>query len=475
MKQVSFDELANFQPKQMEAMYAMASHKYILYGGAAGAGKSYWLRWMALRRILEFGMRGLKGVRVGIFCEDYPALKDRHLNRIMFEFPEYLGELNKTEHDYVLKPEYGGGVISFRNLNDPSRYLSSEFADEYVDEVTRNTRESFEFLITRLRWGDRSGGVTDNKFVAASNPGGVGHGWVKKLWVDRNFADEKFNPDEFCFVRAFYYDNKYLPASYGDQLSMMSDEKVRAYRDGDWSVFKGQFFTEWREGMIVDNWERQEDEMNDIRKARVICGLDYGYSKPSCVLWAREVNGVFYIFRELYGTHMTFEELAKAIILEGEPDIIYADPSIWSKKDSPNSGADKMIGEFGRKQIRLMPAINDRELGWGEVKGLMKSGNLKVFRNCRNLIRTIPNQVYVEDGKGVTGEDLDSDGEDHAADSLRYLCYTHKLTKKPPRFYSKEVAPKSDLEEVFAPRNQNNLTRPVYGISKTSGGLPKRQ
>lgn len=170
-ERIDINDLCHFTDKQKEASRLVKQHKYLLYGGAMGGGKSYFLRWKLIRMLLAFAARGFIGVTVGLFCEDYPALKDRHLSKVRFEFPEWLGEYNSADHNFILFPEFGGGMIAFRNLDDVSKYQSSEFAVIAVDELTKNTEEEFTILRTRLRWP----GVRNTRFIAATNPGGKGH------------------------------------------------------------------------------------------------------------------------------------------------------------------------------------------------------------------------------------------------------------------------------------------------------------
>src|SRR3990167_6831762 len=127
--EISFSELANFFPKQIEAASASRRFKFVLFGGSVGSGKSRWLRWMMVYWLMEYYAKyNIKGIRAGLFCEDYPSLNDRHLSKVKFEFPDWLGRFNEAKHEFTLAPEYGSGIIAFRNLDDPSKYLSVEFA-----------------------------------------------------------------------------------------------------------------------------------------------------------------------------------------------------------------------------------------------------------------------------------------------------------------------------------------------------------
>lgn len=454
-REIVFSKLANFQERQIEAKNALKLHKYQLYGGAASGGKSYYLRWISIYLLLYYRAKyGLTGVRVGLFCEDYPALKDRHISKLVYEFPDWLGTYNKQEHEFTLAPMYGSGVIAFRNLDDPSKYLSSEFAAILVDELTKNEREKFDFLVLRMRWP----GVEDPKFIAATNPGGIGHGWVKKLWIDQDFSEETFKPSDFCFVQAKYLDNKYIPEDYESQLDALPEAMRRAYKDGDWDVFAGQFFTEFRRAEHVIEPFSDDATWAWFNSLPSYCGLDYGYTNPSCVLWGKWHDDTLYIYRELYEKGLTYEQLSLKVQELENPQLVYADPSIWAKKDSPTSGADKM------KPLRLRQAMNDRVIGWNFLKQLLKTKKVKIFSTCVNLIRTIPYMVH--DERNV--EDLDTTAEDHAVDAWRYLAATHKNVKpqKEAIAYTTNIIldDQTDLDEVF---NQNNslgerLYRPSY-------------
>lgn len=442
---LSFKEIANFQPKQEEATKAVLSDKtYVFYGGAAGGGKSYWLRWMAVYLLCIYARDyKIKGIRIGLFCEDYPALNDRHLSRIQYEFPNWLGTYNQQMHEYRLADEYGGGVIAFRNLDDPSKYLSAEFAAIFVDELTKNERITFDFLNMRRRWP----GISNTKFVGASNPGGKGHGWVKKLWIDRDFRNEKFNPDDFVFIQAKAIDNKYLGIEYSEQLNTLPEQLRKAYKDGNWDIFAGQYFTEFdKEKHVVIPFSIPEG----WRKIR---GLDYGNVNPSGVLWiAIDYDGKAHVYREFYEKGHTYDSLAKRVkdITPNTEKIDYtmADTSMFARtEDTGKYGQDIMAENF----LEISPANKDRIAGWNLIREYLKNNMLVIFDTCVNLIRTLPAAVHNEPPKDV--EDLQKSDDDHLLDALRYALMSVPLTPKKENF--NPIPPNPYPNDKDAPWNKS--------------------
>jgi len=434
--EIKFSEIVNFTPKQLEANEAVKKYKYVLYGGAMGGGKSYWLRWELVRLLLYFWNKTkLKNITVGLFCEDYPALKDRHLSKVKFEFPDWLGTYYAQDHNFIIRSDWGGGILAFRNLDDVSKYQSAEFAAQGVDELTKNPKDVFDFLRTRLRWP----GIEDTKFIAGTNPGGIGHAWVKDMWLDHKFDENEKEQDKFYFIQAKATDNPHITQSYYQSLESLPEGLRKAFLEGDWDLFKGQYFSEWRREIhVCQPFQIPADWKKYI-------AIDYGFSAPSSVGWyAVSPDKIVYRYRELYITEQTFSDLTKLIIAmtpESE-NIRYwvADPSIWAKKgESVLSGAEIMQDTYreilGKRKLAdgeiptnrtllLLQGNNDRINGWRVVReylspfmqGEKLTAKLQVFSTCENFIRTFPTLIY----DPIKTEDLDTDGEDHPADELRY-------------------------------------------------------
>ena len=232
VEEKDFEDLANFFPKQREALEASKRFKFILYGGSVGSGKSRWLRWSCLYWLMRlFEETNQQGIRAGLFCEDYPSLNDRHLSKIKFEFPEWLGTYAEGKHEFTLGKEYGGGVLTLRNLDDVAKYLSVEFAIIAVDEINRNQKPVFDMLRSRLRWPK----VKNVKFLAACNP--LGEAWVKNIWVKRLFPPDEKEQYEFVYIPALPTENPYLPQEYFKSLESLPENQRKAYLEGNWDAF----------------------------------------------------------------------------------------------------------------------------------------------------------------------------------------------------------------------------------------------
>lgn len=432
-----------------------------MYGGAAGGGKSWILRWWLLAFLLEsFARYRVRDVRVGLFCEDYPALKDRQISKIATEFPRWLGSLKDDRaHGMIwkLKDEYGGGFIALRNLDDPGKYDSIEFAAIAVDELGKNYQEVFHELRKRLRWPRVPGEPCFpegfiHPFGAGTNPGGKGHNWIKNIWIDPLVKDDWTNfpkylekiKHRFKFIHARASDNKFNPEDYYEMnLQTLPDQMRKAMADGDWDLWEGQYFNEWREKYhvvepfeIPDFWQK-------------FWAGDWGYDPDYfCGLWfAVSPSGDIYVYREAYGRKKVPSKWAELMLeATGAEQLAYKklDPSTWGKRLAGESQTGVSVAEtFSSCGWDCTPAAagpGDRITGWTRIReylayeedesipeALRCLDNLKirpklyVFRNCRNLIRTLPALIHDE----IKVEDVQRKGlEDHAPDALRYGLMT---------------------------------------------------
>lgn len=459
---VKLSELINPSPRQREFLDALKKYRYVLYGGAKGGGKSYILRWSLVVLLTRWAMQGHKNVRVGLFCEDYPSLKDRQISKIASEFPPWLGKLSDSQvhgMSYQLSPQFGSGIISLRNIDDPSKYASSEFAAIAIDELTKNPPEVFAQFRSIVRWK----GIDDTRILAGSNPGGPGHEWVKRLWIDRDFPPTESQPGEFAFIRALAMDNPHLSPDYVKALEGLPENLRKAYLEGSWDLYEGQFFDEWREHVhvvppfeIPETWKR-------------IRTIDHGRAKPTAGLWgAIDHDGGLWWYREHYkagqDADLNAQEIAAAsfrrdpatgMLLPERYAFTLLDSACFAK-----TGAGETIAEiYERNGVPCEPWPKDRKAGWAlfheylrhqdPKTGAAQPPKMRFFSTLRNAIRTIPSLSYDDHDP----EDLDTDGDDHVADAVRgALEHLHE---------AKSPVPKTDEEEAFERWRRRHAPQPA--------------
>lgn len=492
IKKFNLTELLNWTVKQLACWQAIIEgYKYILYGGARGGGKSRFLRWAAVAWLyMIYKTLGLTHVRVGLFCETYTDLRDRQATKMRLEFPEWMGELKDTKEDglcYFLCEALGSGIIALRNLDDPAKYQSAEFAAIFVDELTKIMKSTFDILRGSLRWP----GIKNTLFLAATNPGSVGHAWVKQLWIDKDFPPEMQKiKHKFKFIQSLPKDNPYLDDGYWEDLNSQPEDIRKAWVDGDWNIFSGQAFPNWRDHKhIITPFEIPEDW---IRWR----GLDWGYADPFCCLWFAKSphNGRTIIYREAYYREKTDEDQAKIIKDMTLPNerIVYtlADPSMWQRKNLGNI-VTTTANEFARLGVYLSKADNNRLQGKRKFDRLLadmpdgKPG-LMFFDTCVNCKRTIPSLARSERNP----EDVDPRGEDHCLTGDTIISTSHGKKRLDEVFVGDYVLTRKGYKKVLnswlTQRNVENYTarfsngrtltgtgnHPVYVIGK--GYIPLR-
>jgi len=438
--------LCGFHQRQWDATAAADSHRYTLFGGSRGPGKSYWLRWYLLRFLLTCAANGARGVQVGLFCETYRELIDRQVSKIQTEFPAALGDVRDSHQAgfaFYLKPEYGGGVIAFRNLDDPTKYQSAEFAAVAVDELTKTPERTFNILRGSMRWPG-----LESKFVAATNPDGRYAEWVRAYWVERHFPQElaALEP-QFAFVPALPGDNPHLPASYWEELRSLPDTLRRAWMDGDWYVT--------REGLVYpefgqDNITGEEPDPD----APIELAFDDGYIDPRAILMIQRAPTRILVFDEIYESRKLEEESIKAVLQRcaergrgvdtASPDV--ALPENWQAltlgeaarwcRDHGVRLPEIAIGSTEANQLMRrfkmadIPARGGTHLvveGVKAVRSLVCDGRgyraLQVHHRCRNLIGELTKGYVYPDGVKVRDTEKPQDGNDHACDALRYWVW----------------------------------------------------
>ena len=440
------------QEKQREFMSRLEDEA--LYGGAAGGGKSDCALAEALRQVDIPHYRGL------ILRKTYPQLSELIDRSHEIYLPSNPGaSYNESKHVWTFP---SGAKIYFGSLahpNDKYNYQGKRYDFIDFDELTQFTFDEYSYLFSR----NRPNGKNTRCYIRAqANPGGVGHGWVKErfitpapplttIWekVKIIFPDgrEEIRKKSRIFVPSTIFDNKILmenDPSYLTRLASLPEKERAALLYGDWNSFSGQVFSEWR-----DNAEGYSDGVNThvIRpfriphEWRIFRGFDWGYTRPFSVGWyALDKEGKLYRIRELYGCSGTPNEgvrwdaskIAREIKriefedlnLHGKQIHGIADPAIFQK----NGG--ESIGEImERHGVYFDRGDNSRIAGKQQIHNrlaFLPDGrpSLYVFSTCRHFIRSFPALVY----DSVDVEDVNSSGEDHIYDELRYVCMENPMS-----------------------------------------------
>ena len=459
------DITINYQPTEKQKIFHASTANEILFGGAAGGGKTKALVMDAFLRCLKH-----PGTTAAVFRRSYQELEDTDIKEAQASYPEELATYNAGRHEFKLK---NGSKILFRhceNEADRFKYSGIEIQFLYFDELTSFEQVIYDFVKTRLRAKKSLGVVPIVR--SASNPGNIGHGWVKKMFVDagpymsiqeQEIYSETLHKSKIIrtqYIPSLAMENPFITDDYIFELEQKPEALRRALLNGDWDSFEGQVFKE----IVIDpkhfgdrRWTHVIEPFDIPRDWPRYFSFDWGFSDPfSCQWWAMDYSGRAYLYREWYGCvsgkadtgiEITPQQIADGILEREQYEIannIYvsrvADPSIFEKSRG-DSIADKMApGYLGRsKGVLFTKGDNTRLAGKMEVHERLRFDNegrpmMYIFNTCKDWIRTVPNLPYDE----KKTEDVDSDAEDHCYDATRYFLMDHPLTasKKPPKKYT---------------------------------------
>lgn len=445
------------QPKQIEFM--QRNEYEVLYGGAAGGGKSDAIIAEALRQVDNPNYRAI------IFRKTYPQCRELILKSLrIYQSAFPAARYNGSEHYWQFP---SGAKIYFGSMPNSTSYLNYQgLSYSYIafDELTHFTKEEYEYMISR----NRADGEGLRVYIrATANPGGIGHGWVKERFitaappgvpyeVSAEVTDTDGNKHtvkrERIFIPSSVFDNKRLlenDPNYLANLALLPDAQRKALLYGDWNSYEGQVFTEWRDdpaGYESGKYTHVIAPFEIPRTWKRYRSFDFGYAKPYAVQWwAVDHDGRAYLYRQLYGcvpdspntgTHEEPREQARKIRqIEDELErgcSIYgiADPAIWDESRGRNG---TIISIFEEEGVFFDKGKNARLSGKMQCHNRMafdESGRpmMYVFNTCRPFIRTIPNLIY--DMRNV--EDVNSDCEDHDYDAMRYFFMENPIASPVP-------------------------------------------
>jgi len=413
--------------------FLAASEREVFYGGARGGGKSYAMLVDPLRYCSKPHHRAL------LIRRTMPELRDLISKSQLLYSKAYPGAKWREQEKEWRFPS--GAKIEFgyaENMTDVLRYQGQSYTWIGIDELPQYpSPDIYNFLRSSLRSVDKDIPVY---LRATGNPGNIGSQWVKEMFVDPAEPNSAFEIKIDTpvgvktitrrFIPAKLQDNPYLMQTddYYAMLASLPDIQRKQFLDGDWDAYEDSAFPEFSKTThVVEPFEIPKGWYK-FRAA------DWGYSSPACVLWfAVDYNNNLWLYRELYTSKVTADIFARQVLdLESGEYIQYGvlDSSTWAKRgDVGPSIAETMIQQgcrwrqsdrspksriSGKLEIHKRLLVNDKEPG------------LRVFKNCRNLIRTM--STLPTDKKNP--EDVDTNAEDHAYDALRYGCMSRPMHPK---------------------------------------------
>jgi phage terminase large subunit len=417
-----------------------------MYGGAAGGGKSAAICAEAVTYCLEH-----PGARVYIFRRTIPELKQSILPEIYKQCADYMNvahgmKYNGQDRRFEFKNGSTIQLAYLENEVDKYRYQSAEIHLLLFDELTHFLQDEYEYLKTRVRG---TGGYP-LKVMCATNPGNVGHGWVKSYFIDvapseTMFTDRQGRTRIFIPAKVSDHVSAEFVKSYTANLQAISDPDLRrALLEGDWDIFAGQAFGEWK---------REDEEGKPYHVVQPFAipehwvkwfAYDWGFNTYAAGTWfARDPSADrIYVYREFYESAMPVSQQAETILMLDKYEQIrmrLADPSIWQHHGSVETG-ENVAQIFEKSGLIFQPANNDRKAGKNIIHEMLAPAadglpRLQVFSSCTNTIRTIPALPYDKNKP----EDIDTRAEDHLYDAWRYGLINQRPAQTPKIRYNQNA------------------------------------
>lgn len=432
---------------------------FTCFGGAKGGGKSHIVRIKAIG-----GALFNKGIKILMMRKTYNELDENLIRPILMQLAPETYSYNDTKHLMVFD---NGSSIKFGHwAGDESEheYNGLEYDWIFIDEATQFTERSVNFLGGCLR-GSRP---FPKRMYFTCNPGGVGHAWVKRLFIDKaykHFPDDPTKderPEDYTFIFSTVMDNKWLLESsplYLRNLANLPDDLMRAYRYGDWDAIGGNYFPEFRENShtikpfkIPSHWP-------------IYRSFDYGLDCFACFWWAVDEDGRSWAFR--------YYEREKLIVPEASTEIknhtlphenvmaTYAPPDMWNRQKDTGRTMAEIFSENG---INIVKSDNNRVQGHMMIKTLMAPMPLndpfvKSLFPAGKAPDRMPGLMFfdclekpISDIQSIQADDTNpndcaKDPHDitHSVDAVRYYCITRKLAAETQRVEEEE-----DEEETIA-------------------------
>lgn len=397
----------------------------VLYGGAAGGGKSYG----QLIDAFLFAMQYPKSKQL-ILRRTLPELEKSLIRTSLEIYPKGICRHNSSKHVTTF---VNGSIIDFGYCdaeNDVYKYQSSEYDIIRFDELTHFTKDMYIYLISRVR------GANDfpKQVKSSTNPGGIGHNWVKERFIDigppyKTYNDEKGNSR--CFIPAKVEENVHLMAAdpgYKKRLLNLEEKHQQALLYGNWDIYDGQFFTEFKRDIHV------VEPFTIPPHWRKYFAMDYGLDMLAAYVIAVDEHNRAYVMREYCESKLIISAAAKKVCelcADDDIDEYYAPGDLWAKRQETGRSVAEIFYDNG---IMLTKTDNNRVSGWANLHEWLKpfedetgtmTANLVIFNTCTELIRCLP--ALIHDKKNVNDVSKEPHDITHSPDAIRYFVMGRPL------------------------------------------------
>lgn len=432
----------NLKISPRQEVFINATPTEVLFGGAAGGGKSY-------GQVIDAFLFALKynGSKQLILRKTFADLEKSIIRTVLGLYPREVFSYNSSSHTGRFK---NGSIIDFGYLareNDVYQYQSAEYDVIRFDELTHFTKDQYTYLISRVRGANSY----PKQIKSSTNPGGVGHVWVKERFIEPSPPNVEFTGDDGVsriFIPSFLADNHFLTRkdpNYRKRLLALSEKEQKALLYGDWNIFEGQYFDEFSEDVHVC-------EPFDIPKEwRRYRAFDYGLDRLACLWVAVDSARNVYVYREFCESNLTIGDAARGILgRTDENEEIYltlAPPDMWGRSQETGRSKADIFYDNG---LVVVSSSNNREAGWLSIKELMRKDSngdsrLHIFSTCRELIRCLP--ALIRDDKRPTDCAIEPHELTHAPDALRY--FSIYWTRPAEQKAKKKVKYRADILEDY--------------------------
>ena len=398
------------KPNAKQKLFFASRARYTAYGGARGGGKSWALR----RKLVALCLR-YPTIRCLLVRRSYAELKANHVDPLL---REYAGLIQYRESDKRLDFPNGSSIsLGYCSSNrDVLRYQGQEYDIIAIDEATQLNEYQFSIFKACLR----GVGNVPRRMYLTCNPGGVGHAWVKRLFIDRAFRPDE-DPSDYRVIPAQVYDNPVLTAAdpdYVRQLESLPGKLRDAWLLGRWDVFEGQFLPEFRPEILVAT----PDEFPGV--LRYFAALDYGFDMLAALLLGADRQGRVWVVREYCRSGLVLGAAAEEVaqLCRGyRVEYLVASPDLWNRRqDTGRSGFEIMQAVRGIPPMQ--PADNRRIPGWRVLREYLQvtpdGPRLRISRDCRTLCDSLP--ALLCDASRPEDASDEPHAVTHAPEALRY-------------------------------------------------------